>query len=167
MSRIGNSSPHALVYYRLTPYSSGALYKNLHPTIVLESETTFTQFRIGLTGLTSINCTTSIEQHWLSATLTAPCQRLNPPAPRRMAHFCSADLPVRSPRWPPADDSRCALHAATTDGDRPRHANPAKDQWRTGRPLNLTSNCLHGFVPPGLLPPKFMNCLDRHRVLHV
>ena len=44
MSRIGNSSPHALVYYRLTPYSSGALYKNLHPTVVLETETTFAQY---------------------------------------------------------------------------------------------------------------------------
>jgi len=40
-----------------------------------------------------------------SACCRRPAPEPLPPALRRMAHFCSADLPAHSPLWPPADDS--------------------------------------------------------------
>ena len=56
---------------------------------------------------------------------TLPAPEPHPPTLRRMCHLRSPDLQPRSPLWPPALIHRGALHAATTDGDRPRHASGA------------------------------------------
>ena len=61
--------------------------------------------------------------HNAHRTLPAPAQYQ--PARRRMCHLRSADLPARSPLWPPALIRCGALSSATPDGDRPRHARGA------------------------------------------
>ena len=83
---IGNSSaltpPHDTPCPRASQLAPCA---NHHPTIVLDSDTTLTQFRNGLINLTSRNWPTSIRRHWQSTTLTAPCQRLHHTHPRSAA----------------------------------------------------------------------------------
>ena len=126
--------PQAILQLKAWPRACQVpLCASLHATIVLESETTFTQFRKGLTGLTSRNCSISIRRHWQTTTLTAPCQRLNHTHPRSAAcaHLRSADLQPRSPLWRPTLIHRRALHSATMDGIRPRHASGAAQNQGT------------------------------------
>ena len=77
-----------------------------------------------LAGQRSRTCTTFVEKHSQSTTLTAPCRRLKHTHP----HSAECDRPhgagqpARSPLRRPAFIHRGAHHSATTDGDRPRHA---------------------------------------------
>ena len=120
--------PQAILQLKAWPRACQVpLCASLHATIVLESETTFTQFRKGLTGLTSRNCSISIRRHWQTTTLTAPCQCLNhthapPHVPSkqrrsitpRSAVAASADTPPRASlrnygrHSPPACQRRCS-----------------------------------------------------------
>ena len=92
--RIENSSsPCSPASYTLIPQLSNYSFRHPHPTIVLETETTFPQFRNGLINLTSRNCTTSIRRYWQSTTLTALCQRLHHTHPRSAAcAICAAQI---------------------------------------------------------------------------
>ena len=92
--RTGNSSPYAPPHNTLWPRACQLQpCANPQPTIVLEAETTYSQFRNELINLTSRNWPISIHRHWQSITLTAPCQCLHHTHPRCAAcAICAARI---------------------------------------------------------------------------
>ena len=116
---------HILLYKLLLVKSQFPLPPHL--TIVLETETTFTQFlnRIDRTNKQKLHkfYAPALAVHNAHRTLPAPAP--HSPTFRRMCHLRSADLQPHSPRWAPALICRGALSSATPDGDHPRHARGA------------------------------------------
>ena len=88
---------HLDIIHQAFPSCEVAIYARIHPPIIMEAKTMLDQFFTGLITLTSRICTTSIQRHWQSTTLTALCRSLYHTHTHSAACAISA-APIYSPR---------------------------------------------------------------------